>query len=92
MRAEGEAVGRGACGSVGDGHESHNGADDDGSLAGAACADERVALVVVGLHAYRGEGQVGAVDCDDGRLGEAGTRIDILDGGVDRYNGCDEEE
>jgi len=92
LRAESQAVGSGAGRGVGDGNEGDDGADDDGGLAGAACADQRVALVVIGLHADGGEGQVGAVDGDDGGLGETSAGVDILNGGVDRDDGCDEEE
>jgi hypothetical protein len=48
--------------------------------------------VVVGLHADSGEGQVGAVDGDDGGLGETSAGVDVLDGGVDGDDGCDEQE
>lgn len=92
LRAEGQAIGGGTGGGVGDGDEGDDGADDDGGLAGAACADQWVALVVVGLHADSGEGQVGAVDGDDGGLGETGAGVDILDGGVDRDDGGGEQE
>jgi hypothetical protein len=92
LGAEGEAVSGGAGGGVCDGYESDDCTDDDGCFAGAAGADERVALVVVGFHADGGEGQVGAVDGDDGGLGEARAGVDVLDGGVDGGDGGDEEE
>ena len=92
LRAEGKAVCCGAGGRVCDGDKGYYGADDDGGLAGAACADEWVALVVVGLHAHSGECQVGAVDGYDGGLGKACAGVDVLNSRVDRYDGCDEEE
>jgi hypothetical protein len=49
-------------------------------------------LVVVGFHTDGGEGQVGAVDGDDGGLGETRLGVDILDGGVNGGDGGDEEE
>jgi hypothetical protein len=92
LGAEGEAVCGGAGGCVCDGNESDDCADDDGCFAGAARADERVALVVVGFHTDGGEGQVGAVDGDDGGLGETRLGVDILDGRVNGGDGGDEEE
>jgi hypothetical protein len=65
LRAESETVGGGTGRSVGDGHEGDDGTDDDGGFPSAACANERVALVVVRLHAHGGESQVGAVNGHD---------------------------
>lgn len=92
LRAEGETVSGGTGGGVGDGDEGDDCANDDGGFSGATSADQRVALVVVRFHANGGEGQVGAVDGHDGRLGEAGAGIDILDGGVDRDDRRDQKE
>lgn len=91
LSTEGEAVGCGTGGSIGDGHKGDDCADDDGGFAGAAGADERVALVVVGFHADCGHGEVGAVYCYDGGLGQAGAGVYVLDGGVDGDYGGDEE-
>lgn len=66
LRAESKTVGGGTGRCVGDGDEGNNGTDDDGGLPSAACANERVALVVVRLHAHGGESQVGAVNGHDG--------------------------
>jgi hypothetical protein len=48
--------------------------------------------MVVGFHSYGGHGEVCAVDCNDGGLGETGSGVDILDGGVDRYHGRSEKK
>ena len=92
LAAEGDALGSGAGGGVGDCKHGDDGADDDGGGAGAASADEWVAVLVVGFHGDGGHGEVGAVDGYHGGLGEAGLRVVFLDCGVDGDGGDDEED
>ena len=90
--AHGEALGCGAGGRVGDREHGDNGAEDDGGSAGTAGADQGVAVFVVGFHGDGREGQVGAVDCYHCGLGEAGSRVRLLDGWLDGDDGYDDEE
>ena len=83
VAAERDPLRGGAGGGVGDGEHGEHRTEDDGGGAGAAGPDQRVAVVVVGLHAHGGHGEVGAVDGDDGGLGEAGLGVVFLDGRVD---------
>jgi hypothetical protein len=92
LRTESQAVGCCARCRVGHGDEGDNGADDDRGLACAACADERVALVIVGLHADCRQGKVGTVDCDNGRLGKSSAGVNTLNSGVDRDYGGNQEQ
>lgn len=65
-RVQSDALGCSASGGIGDGEHSDDGADDDRSCAGAASADQGIALLVIRLHADSGHGEVGAVDGDHG--------------------------
>ncbi len=89
--AEGDALRCGAGCGVGDCEHGYDGADDDGGGAGAARADQGVAVMVVGFHADGRHGEVGAVDGDHGGLGEAGLGVVFLDAWVDGDGGDDEE-
>lgn len=81
--AQGQAVsGSASCG-VGYGQEGKDGAHDDGSSASATSADQRVALVVIGLHGNGRQSQVGAVNANKGCLGKASTRVGVLNRRVD---------
>ncbi len=64
--AERDALRRCSGGGVGDCEHGDDGADDDGGGSGALCADQGVAVAVVGFHADGGHGEVGAVDGDHG--------------------------
>ena len=92
LAAEGDALGSGAGGGVCDCEHGDDCTDDDGGGAGAAGANERVAVLVVGLHGDGGHGEVGAVDGYHGGLGESGLRIVFLDCGVDGDCRDDEED
>ena len=86
LRAESETVCSGARGSIRNSNKCHYGTNDDGGFTGTPGADQRVALVVVWLHAHGRHGKVGAIDSDDCGLGKTGSRIHILDCGMDGYN------
>lgn len=75
---------------VSDRQHGDNGAHDNRSRPGALGADERVALLVVGLHGHGRHCEIGAVDGNHGRLGQAGLGVVFLDGGIDGNDRDDE--
>ena len=90
--AHGEALRCGAGGCVGDCEHGDDGAEDDGGGAGAAGADQGVAVFIVGFHGDSREGQVRTVDGYHGGLGETGSRVRFLDCWLDGDEGYDDEE
>ena len=64
LGAERNALGCGSGGGVGDCEHGDDGANDDGCGSGAFCADQGIAVAVVGFHADGGHGEVGAIDGD----------------------------
>lgn len=88
--AEGEALGGGACCSVGDGGHRHDGANDDGGLLRASGSDQGVAVAVIGFHADGGHCEVRAVHSHHGGLRETCLRVEFLDGRMDGDAGGDE--
>lgn len=83
-------LGSSAGGGIGDSKESYDSSEDDRSGTRAACAEERVAMLVIGLHGNSGHGEVGAVNGDHGGLGEASGGVVFLDGRVDGSGGDDD--
>lgn len=79
-------------GRVRDCDKGDDSSEDDRGSTGATRAEQRVALLVVGLHRHGRHGKVSAVDGDHGRLSKTGLRVVFLDGWVDGDYRDDEEE
>ena len=77
------ALGGGASGCVCDGEHGDDCTYDDRGGPGASGADQGVAVVVIGLHADGGHGQVCAVDGDHSSLSETSLWVVLLNGRVD---------
>lgn len=92
VAAQRETVRRGAGGGVGHGEEGDDGAEDDAGPPRAGGAHERVAVLIVGLHAHGRKSEVGAICSDCGSLGEASARVGLLDGGGDGRARDEEQE
>lgn len=84
-------LGGGAGGGICDGEKSHDSAKNNRSSTGPTGSQKRVALLVIRLHRNSRHSEIGAVDCNHGRLSKTSLWVVFLNLGMDR-NGRDQNE
>lgn len=84
--AHGETIGGSTCRCVGAGDECDYSSQDDARFSSASSSDKRIAALIIGLHSDRTQGEVAAVDGDNGSLRKASARVVCLDGWVNGHD------